>query len=299
MTASGQVDEGTTTCSTAAGVASYYGFYLPVQSRVRFYGKTGAQTSPLVVSVRRRCDDRTSDVRCESDAWSLFDGPAITGGTFGPGPGTLIVDGLPSGGSAELDYDIVPDPCAAIVPCPLGQQPVQSVDWTTCDCACPEGQVADGDSCAPDPCVTTTCSGEKSRCTVQTASLSLCECPLGEVPDAAQAGVCAADSGAAEWTVMVYESLVNNLGQGITGPTLLGGEVGENTPVNVVWLHATPSEDATVYHVGHGSALESVATWAHPDMSDWRTLRDFGLLAATQYPARHYAMVIVDHGGDL
>ena len=72
---------------------------------------------------------------------------------------------------------------------------------------------------------------------------------------AAAGGVCsgAGDGGAgcvgdvanAEWTVMVYESLDNNLpAEFAHGPSLLGNAVTATAPVNVVWLSATPAKDS-------------------------------------------------------
>jgi hypothetical protein len=280
-------------CSSnaAGGSVAYLGFYLPLRSRVRFYAT--APGHAISISARRDCARSASEVMCERDGgyFSLGDGPALMGGVLPAGVYTLIIDGIPPGDEVQLAYDVRPDPCAALAPCDGGQQPEPAVDWTSCACACPDGQVAAAAGCVPDPCTPNPCTGAPRRCVPDPAG-SRCECPLGALSDGA--GGCVPDPAVAEWTVLVYQSLDNNLGVFAGGPT---AAVGATDPVHVVWLTATPAEDATLYHAGHGSELEVVQRWAHPDLGDWRTLRAFATLAAQLYPAHHYALVVQDHGG--
>ena len=54
----------------------------------------------------------------------------------------------------------------------------------------------------------------------------------------------------------------------------------------LVWMLSTDPD----------SAAELIEDWGEADMSDWRTLRDFGVWAADHVPARHYMYIAWDHG---
>lgn len=296
------IESNASTCShSESGRALYYSFYLSERSRVRFYARSKTDKN-LSVSLRRQCASRASELSCQHDGglFGLGDGPAFTGGLLDPGTYFAVVDGILPSASATLDYSIFPDPCASLPACPEAQERIPTADWSTCSCGCPDGFVVDGDSCVADPCASNPCSGTPTtRCIVDTGASYHCECPVGMVDGPSPGEACISDPAAAEWTVLVYESLNNNLGAVMAnGPTLLGNAIDTTTPMHVVWLNAIPGNQTTLFHVGHGSPLEEVSSWQTPNMGDWRTLREFGALAA-QYPAHHYALVIVDHGGDL
>ncbi|HEY3447594.1 MAG TPA: clostripain-related cysteine peptidase [Myxococcales bacterium] len=280
--------------SRPPGGTLYFGLYLAERSRVRLYV---ASPDGLAVSVRRRCEQTTSELLCQADVsnFGLGGAPALTGAVLEAGDYAVLVHGVAPSDSVTLDYTVQPDPCAAAL-CAAGQVREPSVDWASCSCACPEGLVFDGAACVDDPCEPNPCTGAASRCVLDAALAATCQCPVGTLPGAA-AGTCDPDPAAAEWTVLVYESLDNNLGDfGGTGFKRLA--VTSADPVDVVWLAAFPDSDATLYHVGHGRSAETLGFWDAPDMGSYRTLRDFLALAA-KYPARHYALVIADHGGGL
>ncbi|MGC4119656.1 MAG: clostripain-related cysteine peptidase [Myxococcales bacterium] len=276
------------------GGTLYFGLLLEQRSRVRFYV---AAPAGLAVSVRRRCEIKTSELLCQGDisTFSLGGGPALTGGVLEAGDYAVLVHGVARSDSVRLDYTVQPDPCAALS-CAGGQEPEPSVDWSACACACPWGEVFDGAACVADACEPNPCTGDATRCVLDGSLAATCQCPIGTLPGSA-AGSCEPDPAAAEWTVLVYESLDNNLGvYGGTGFNRLS--VKASDPVEVVWLSALPKNDATLYHVGHGHPAETLARWDAPDMGSWRTLRDFAALAES-YPARHYALALANHGGGL
>ena len=278
-------------CGSGAGL--HFGFYLPQRSRVHFWAGAGFGTA---VSVLRHCDDSTSALSCRYNNMLGHDA-AVGGGTLDPGSYALVANGFAPSATVTLEYSIAPDPCVVAPPsCGPSQTAIPDADWTSCSCACADGFVVSGSTCAVDPCAPNPCTDSFSRCMVDDAAAYHCECPLGMIPDGGSPGSCRPDPTAAEWTVLVYESYDNNLGVCLpVGPTQMGDAVVSTTPVHVVWLSASPANDATLYHLGSGAPLTSVATWTAPDMSDWRTLRDLGILAAS-YPAHHYALVIADHG---
>jgi hypothetical protein len=294
------VGHATMACDPAgsSGAAVYFGMTLAQKSYVRLYAQVDASnlfTDTVSVSLRRVCSDDTTEIACAfNDA--LSGGAALLGGELLAGSYGVVVSGVRTQPQTFV-YSILPDPCATAPACAFGD-PVPSDDQSSCLCVCPPGDIVVGTACVPSPCARGACPGATSRCLVDSASSYHCECPVGSTP-ADAGGACAPDPAAADWTLVVYEALDNNLGEGGGGPAAsLPPSFGASTPVDVVWLSATPANDATLYHIGHGAGLATLAAWTDPDMGSGRTLTQLAVLAAN-YPAAHYALVIVDHGGDL
>ncbi len=288
-------DSAASSCGTPSGFNRYFSFYLPQRSRVRVHAK--ASSREFSVSLRRNCSDPTGELLCQNGDPSSA--PALTGGILEAGSYVAMVDGLSESGQASFKADIYPDPCLSAA-CGPQQHGEPSADWSSCRCACPEGQLALGDSCIADPCQPNPCSGATSRCVADGPAASHCACPLGFSPDAADPTRCAAPPALADWTVIVYEDHHNNLGNELRdGPGLLSPAVSTQPGLNVVWLWGALENSSKLIHVGGGASSEVLADWGQPDLGDWRTLRDFGLYAVRAYPARRYALVIHDHGGGL
>jgi hypothetical protein len=107
-----------------------------------------------------------------------------------------------------------------------------------------------------------------------------------------------ADPAAADWTVMVYLDADNDLEPHGFDDVDEMGLVGSSAAVNVVVLLDGLTRDggrARDLRVTPGG-FEVLEELGEVDMSDWRTLRDFGVRTMHRYPARRHALILWDHG---
>jgi hypothetical protein len=108
-------------------------------------------------------------------------------------------------------------------------------------------------------------------------------------------GACEPDPAAAEWAVIMFLNADNNLESFGVEDVDEMMTVGSTAEVDIVTLVDLYSGPARVHYVNAGSTTV-VREMGEIDMSDWRVLRDFGVWAVTNYPARHYALILWDHG---
>jgi len=114
----------------------------------------------------------------------------------------------------------------------------------------------------------------------------------------------------ASWTVMVYMDGDNDLESYIARDFISElAALGSSANVQVVALaDRTPGYDKSagdwtgtlLFHVKQGMTAvpeNAVADWGERNMGDPQTLIDFLAWAKTAYPARHYALMLWDHGG--
>ncbi len=106
--------------------------------------------------------------------------------------------------------------------------------------------------------------------------------------------------GKAEWTFMVYINGDNNLSTYGDDDRQEMEAVGSNSSVNIVvqqdWSTSYGGSDGTVrWYVRHGSS-DTVMALPEQDMGVPSTLIDFANWTIDNYPAKHYALVIWDHG---
>ncbi|MFA6583523.1 MAG: clostripain-related cysteine peptidase, partial [Elusimicrobiaceae bacterium] len=114
----------------------------------------------------------------------------------------------------------------------------------------------------------------------------------------------------AEWTIMVFVNGKNNLEEFALKDMNEMEAVGSNAKVNVVTeigrINGYSSADGNwtgsrrylVKKDTNANAITSpvVQTIAKADMGDWKHLVDFAKWAKTNYPAKHYMLIVWNHG---
>ena len=106
--------------------------------------------------------------------------------------------------------------------------------------------------------------------------------------------------GKAEWTFMVYINGDNNLSSYGDDDRQEMEAVGSNPSVNIVvqqdWSTSYGGDDGTVrWYINQGSS-DTVMALPEQDMGIPSTLIDFANWTIDNYPAKHYALIIWDHG---
>ncbi len=116
----------------------------------------------------------------------------------------------------------------------------------------------------------------------------------------------------AKWTIIGYFDGNNDLDTGELGASWVCDElqqlekVGSTQDVEIVVLFSSLKTGgvAKIYHIEHyetelpdqiSSAV--LQDWGTKDMSDPKTLSDFIKYAVENYPAEHYMLILMDHGG--
>jgi len=280
--------EFTGTCG-GEGADRVYTFTIAERSKVHF----AAEGYDTVLYLRTACDDLGAEVFCidEGSAWEAETLDLILDDA---GAYYLFVDTYDRPGTFDLSWTIYPDPCAeeeAVCPgTPLCQA---AADWSNYSCVCPDGMVPFAEDCVDDPCEPNPCTAPgRARCVAQLPGDHTCSCELGYVDDG---GVCAPDPAAAEWAVVVFLNADNNLeSYGVEDVDEMM-TVGSTGDLDIVALVDLDSDTARIHYV-HAGSTTVVREEGELDMSDWRVLRDFGVWAVTNYPARHYAFILWDHG---
>jgi len=288
-------DDGAGTCG-GNGPDRVYTFTLNEQMRAEF-AMGGYDT---VLHLRTVCDDQGSQVSCDDD------GGAGTNSLLGPlvlDPGTyyLWADSYSGGGDYTLDYGFRVNPCAddeAVCPGTPVCEP--SSDWSSFQCVCPEGTLPYGNDCIDDPCDPNPCQEpNRNVCTPDLPGAYLCDCNPGYIDDPNNPGTCMEDPDANEWAFIVYLNADNNL------DPAGWDDLGEmETAGSTAYVHIVVLFDSAGYSDdGHARKLyitqggyDVIEDMGEIDMGDWQTLRDFGIWAIQNYPARHHALVMWDHG---
>jgi hypothetical protein len=274
------------------------------QGRERVYAITLTEKAKLtavadgfdaVLYLRQVCGDPSTELACNDDARSVKQLSSITA-QIQAGSYFLFVDSYSDPGSYTLTVDIQSDPCAGD-PCPGLPECAPSTDWSSYECVCGAGTVAYEDTCVVDPCTPNPCLDAvefQTRCEAQLPSSYTCACAVGYIEDPENGG-CMMDPDANEWAFFVFLNGDNNL-ESDAWDDLAEMETAGSTPfVHIVVLLDTYSGSANKLYVtqdGH----ETVESMGEIDMSDWRELGDFGAWAVQNYPARHVALIMWDHG---
>ena len=279
-----------------------YGFALNQETRVALR----LSVDPLydaLLHLRTACDDAGSEVLCVDVGPEGGAEEALV--TLGPGTYYLFVDGwnsrdddAMSDGDYTLEYSFYPNPCAdEAAACPGEPVCTPADDWSAFVCACgTEGEVLHAGSCVDDPCVPDPCSGgahEVCRADLG-AGTSACVCGGSYVPDGS--GGCRLDPDA-EWTVLWYMAMDNNLFYQSAHELEDVMAAALSPDVRVVALVDRYDEARGYYGEFGPGRLDRIVELGDPDTGSWETLRDFGLWAVENYPARHHALVLSDHGG--
>lgn len=253
-----------------------------------------------VLYLRTACAASNTEVACNDDNGYSTDSAIIT--VLDPGDYYIFADSYSDGGGYTLDYDFRPDPCAGD-PCPGVPECVASPDWNGYTCVCPAGTLPYGSSCVDDPCDPNPClTGPDHRwsCDADLATGShSCVCNPGYMDDpSAPNGACILDPDANEWAFIVYINGDNNLESDAFDDLEEMAAAGSTDDVHIVVLLDTYSQGnghARKLYVTQGG-YDELENLGEVDMGDWQTLADFGVWAVQNYPARHHALVLWNHG---
>jgi len=173
-------------------------------------------------------------------------------------------------------------------------------DWSSYQCVCPAGYLPFQGDCVDDPCDPNPCTEpNRNRCEPDLPGAYFCRCNLGYIDDPQNPGTCIMDPNANEWLVMIYLNADSNLSSAGLDDLAEMMQVGSTPYVHIVALVDTAESGAE----GHGrkvyvrqGSYDVIQDLGEIDMGDWQTLRDFGIWAVQNYPARHHALIMWDHG---
>ncbi|MGI5860885.1 MAG: clostripain-related cysteine peptidase [Myxococcales bacterium] len=288
-------DDGGGSCGgNNAGPDRVYGFVAQERTRYQFL-MTGYDT---VLRLRQgNCASASAEIACNDDSQGTAAGLQ---GFVEPGAYYLFADSYrEEGGSYTLQYSLRTNPCAGD-PCPGTPECVAQADWSGFECVCPAGMVPyDGDCvddpCDPNPCLNTGID-HMTTCHALLPGNHECVCNPGYIDDGA--GGCMMDPNANEWTLMVFLNGDNNLDSYAADDLEEMERVGSDMYVNIIVLQdSSRNGDTRMLRINQGNSQ----TLNHPlgsevDMGNWQSLRDFGVWAVQNFPARHYALIVWNHG---
>ncbi|MBU1218306.1 hypothetical protein KKF34_15545 [Myxococcota bacterium] len=278
------------------GADRVYFFTTSEQMRVRF-SSSGFDT---VLYIRTDCTNPSSEISCNDEGGGEWGSSEIST-TLEPGTYFLIVDSWDESGDYNLFWSMAANPCAdEETACPGTPVCLPTPDWTNFTCSCPEGTLPYNNDCVDDPCDPNPCSqAGRGRCVRELDIQSYtCSCEVGFMDDSGNPGLCVEDPSAADWAFIVYLNADNNLeADGITDMNEMKA-VGSTGSLDIVVLLDLVSVDGGItrsLYVENGSETLLI-NHGELDLSNWQTLRDFGTWAVENYPARHYAFIMWDHG---
>jgi hypothetical protein len=263
-----------------------YFFEIEEAMRVEF-SMTGYDT---VLYLRSECDNRDAELMCNDDANGSYAGLTAF---LDPGTYYLWADGNYGGSSYTLNYSFYPNPCNQPDLCPAVQECVASSDWSSYECVCPLGTLPYNDTCIDDPCDPNLCTQPyRNVCVPDLPDAHHCECNIGYIDDN---GECIPDPSGKEWTFIVFLNADNNLESYGYYDLEEMAAAGSTDSVNIVALFDTYDGPANKIYVTQ-DGYDVIEPMGEIDMSDWSVMADFGVWAVQNYPARHYAFIMWDHG---
>lgn len=194
---------------------------------------------------------------------------------------------------AALAIEFRTNPCDEGAPCNDDEECNPNGDWTAPVCSCPAGTVRHEGACVDDPCDPDPCAATAfPRCVAELPDAYTCDCPQGWI---AGQDACEPDPDAAEWTILIYLNADNNLeADGLLDVEEME-EVGSTDDVHIVVELDTYSDTAKRLYVRQGSS-DVLAELGEINMGDADELRDFAVWGVETYPARHYALILWNHG---
>ncbi|MDX9720149.1 MAG: clostripain-related cysteine peptidase, partial [Myxococcota bacterium] len=284
----GASNDASATCG-GNGPDLVYGFTLSEDMRAHF--RVDGYDS--VIHLRTTCNQSNTEFECNDDYAGWGAGSEIVtnlpAGTY-----YLWIDSYSQGGGYSLTYGFAANPCNTD-PCPGTPVCQPSSDWSSYACVCPAGMLPDGGDCVDDPCDPNLCTTPyMTRCVPDLPGNYSCECNYGYIPDGS--GGCILDPNANEWAFIVFLNADNNLESYGFEDVDEMAVAGSSPYVHIVALFDTYTGPAEIIFVEQGG-YDVVENWGEADLSDWQVMRDFGLWAIQNYPARHYALIAWDHGG--
>ncbi|MBU1239610.1 hypothetical protein KKF84_03090 [Myxococcota bacterium] len=277
-----------------AGNDHVFTFTITELSKVKVLS-TGFDT---VLHIRTDCGDPGTEIVCDDDGggWQS----SYIEMDMDPGTYFVILDSFEDPGDYEFSWSITPFPCAGEETiCPGTPVCTPSADWKNYSCMCPEGMVPFENDCVDNPCSPNPCTDPgRGRCVAELPGAYTCTCEVGYVENPGIPGTCMDDPTAADWGIIVFLNADNNLEEwGLEDVDEMAqvGSSGQVDMVTLMDLYQTDGGVARVLYINQGSTQE-VENYGEIDMSDWQVLRDFGIYAVQNYPARHYLFLMWDHG---
>ncbi len=278
------------TCGGSEG--SEYVFSFTVSERTLFDMRLDGEPDGVLYLRKDNCADSSpeAEVACGDSVFGDVIRGEVPAGTH-----YVFADAFNRGasGPARLEWSLSRHPC-------VGFQCAENASCVADEknqpqCSCPEGQVYAGLTlgCVANPCLNNPCAGDKST-----------EC--GWTDESLPGHVCRPR----QWTVMAFMSGDSNL-HNVVGLNLEQMEKaaqavppGSGASRIILVADGYRQNDTIVLTMGLGekelTKLEGNETFlgemTELDMSDGKSLRDFGVWAIGRYPAEHYLMVLWDHG---
>ena len=301
-TTTGAGDDAAGSCADNSGEDVTFVFTLNGPAHGHFVLEGAFDT---VLYLRTSCTG--GDIACNDDIVSTVNRNSELSVDLPAGTYYLFADGwLGEGGAFTLTYELTcklgsfdpqtrtcsGDPCRDH-PCGHDHTCVASDDWSTYACLCPVGWLDYGGVCVDDPCLPNPCAApNRNKCTAVLPSSTSCDCNNGFIDDG---GACVPDPNGVAWTFMVYLNADNSLEDAGYADLAELKAAGSSAQVNIVVLFDSMRETAQRMFIEPNNA-RVVEDLGEQDLGDWHTLADFGTWAVTTYPARHYALVLWDHG---
>lgn len=273
-------------CSTNNGAERVYAFVLDAAYKYNML-LTGYDT---VMYLRTTCDDSSSETACNDDYSQSYAGLS---GILQPGMYYLFADSFDRSGNYTLNYDFTRDPCADD-PCPGVPECVPTANWQNYNCVCPDGFVPFEEGCVDDPCEPDLCTeGLRTKCIADLPDSYHCNCKSGYIDDGN--GICIEDPNSNAWSFFVFLNADNNLEEDGHADVAEMGTAGSTVYVHIVSLFDTYSGEANDIYITEGG-YDVVESLGEIDMSDPQVMADFGKWAVENYPSRHNAFIMWDHG---
>jgi hypothetical protein len=245
-----------------------YYFNLAQDIHARFH-VTGYDT---VMYLRTVCEDPQTEIACNDDIVSGQVRDSLIERDLEAGSYYLFIDGW---GAETGDFTL-------------------EVEFS-----CAKGQILDPATglCVDDPCDPNPCTEpNKNTCLPVLPDSYTCQCNVGYIPDGS--GGCMQDPNANEWAWLVFLNADNNLesdGYDDLGEMMQAGSTAYVHIVTLMDSYSQDGGDARKLYVKQGE-VEVIENLGEVDMGDWQILADFGSWAVQNYPARHYALILWNHG---
>ena len=248
-----------------------------------------------VMYLRQDCKNPSTEIVCNDDYNSAGSGSGLSI-VLDPGYYSIIIDSYNRSGNYEFTYKFVSNPCNNYQ-CPNNKTCIPDAEWQNTECICPENTLAFEEICVDNPCEPNPCIDEKKNlCISLLPDNYSCKCNPGYIENTD--GICVIDPDANDWLIMTFLNADNDLeADGLTD--IIEMEmVGSTSNVHIVTLLDTDTNnqgDARKIYIKQNES-EVIENMGEIDMGNWETLADFGVWAVQNYKARHYALIIWDHG---
>ena len=264
-----QGDEYRGSCNQAGAEDVVYSFTVDAPRHLAF-AVSGFDST---LYLRSGCDAASAELSCNDDADGVGSRIEVE---LDPGTYFLFVDGYGNASGVDGGAYVL-----RVIP------------------LCPTGLVADPVSggCLVDPCNPNPCTApNQTRCQPTLAAEQRCQCNPGYRLEGNSG--CQPDPAAADWALLMYLNGDNDLEDSAYTDLAEMQRVGSTARLSIVMQLDSAYRDqgdARRLYVTAGGA-DLVENLGEVNSGDWHTLADFAVWAIAHYPARHYGLVMWDHG---